>query len=75
MSKTPIITSKKLIKSLLKNGYYIDHQTGSHIVLYKNDFKSPIVIPNHNKDLKMWTLKSILKQAELSTDDLFEMLK
>ena len=75
MPKLPRITSKKLIKSLLKNGYYIDHQTGSHIIFYKNDYNNPIVIPNHNKDLKLWTLKNILKQARLSTDDLIEMLK
>ena len=74
MPKIPIITSKKLIKALLKNGYYIDHQTWSHIIFYKNDFNNPIVIPDHNKDLKLWTLKSILKQAGLSTDDLLEML-
>jgi predicted RNA binding protein YcfA (HicA-like mRNA interferase family) len=75
MPKIPRITSKKLIKSLLKNGYYIDHQTWSHIIFYKNDFNNVIVVPNHNKDLKIWTLKNILKQAKLTTDDLIEMLK
>lgn len=75
MPKIPRITSKKLIKSLLKNGYYIDHQTGSHVIFYKNDLNNTIVVPNHNKDLKIWTLKNILKQAKLTTDDLIEMLR
>ncbi len=75
MPKLPRITSKKLVKTLLKNWYYIDHQTWSHIIFYKNDNNDPIVIPNHNRDLKLWTLKNILKQANLSTDDLIEILR
>lgn len=66
MSKIPSIKPKKILKILLRNGFYIHHQVGSHLVLKSS--KHPITrvtIPIHNKDLKKKTLLSILKQAAL----------
>lgn len=60
--------SKNLIKILKKKGYFIDHQTGSHVILYKKH-SSPLVVPQHNKELKKGLLKGILKQAEISIDE------
>ena len=34
MSKTPSLTSKKLLKILQKAGFETDHITGSHYILY-----------------------------------------
>lgn len=42
--------------------------------MYKNDISLPITIPNHNKDLKIWTLKNILKTAEITIEELLEIL-
>ncbi len=53
MPKFPVLRSKYLIKALLKVGYYIERQTGSHVIMYKNDISLPITIPSHNKDLKI----------------------
>ena len=66
MSKIPSIKPKKILQVLLRNGFYIHHQVGSHIVLKSS--KDPIArvtIPIHNRDLKKKTLLSILKQAGL----------
>jgi len=53
MSKLPIISAAKLIKILSKLGYYVDHQTGSHVILRNN--KPPfrrLTIPNHKEIAK-----------------------
>ena len=66
MNAIPSIKPKKILRILLKNGFYIHHQVGSHLVL-KNP-KEPlarVTVPMHNKDLKRKTLLSILKQAGL----------
>jgi len=66
MSKIPSLKPKKILKILLKNGFYIHHQIGSHLVL-KNpkDPLARVTLPMHNKDLKKKTMLSILKQAGL----------
>lgn len=71
MPKLPILTPKKLVKLLCKIGFYIHHQTGSHVNLRhvtKNTLH--VVIPYHNRDLAPKTLKSIILQADISIDDL-----
>lgn len=68
----PSITSKKLLKFLGKRGFYVNRQSGSHIILHHDkDTKKRITLPLHNKDLKPGTLNSILKQAGIDKKDLF----
>lgn len=67
----PIITPQKLVRALTKAGFTFDHQTGSHRFYFHPKRPNKIItIPFHNKDLKRKTLKSILKQAELSVEEL-----
>jgi len=63
MPKLPTLTSEKVIKLLLKNGFELDHQTGSHRVYYNSKTKKRVVVPYHKQGLPKGTLLSILKQA------------
>ena len=74
MPKLPRIKPSQIIKALKRAGFYIDHTTGSHYILYKDDASSPVSIPFHNKDIKLGTLNNILKQAKISVDDLTKFL-
>lgn len=77
MPKLPRITSKKVLAVLLRVGFYIHHQTGSHINL-RHNIKSHlhIIIPMHSKkDLAPKTLKSIIIQSELTIEEFIKILK
>jgi predicted RNA binding protein YcfA (HicA-like mRNA interferase family) len=57
-------------------GFYIDHQSGSHARLFHSVRPElRVTIPIHSKDLPSGTLKSILRQADLSVEDFLELLK
>lgn len=56
---------KELLKILKDDGWEIKNQKGSHIQLVHNLKGGKVTVPNHNKDLKLGTLKSIIKQAGL----------
>lgn len=76
MPKLPRLTSKKVLAALLKVGFYVHHQTGSHINIRHNTKKHlHLVIPSHGKDLAPKTLKSIIVQAELTVEELVKILK
>lgn len=67
MSKIPAVKPKILLRILQKEGFFIHHQKGSHIVLKsKKDPMKRVTLPMHNKDLKRKTLISVLKQAGLN---------
>jgi predicted RNA binding protein YcfA (HicA-like mRNA interferase family) len=69
----PAITPKKLLKFLVKKGFYKHHQVGSHLVLKSiNDPAIRVTLPMHNNDLKPGTLNSILKQAGIDKKEIFK---
>lgn len=75
MSIIPIISAARMIAVLLKAGFRIVRQTGSHII-----FRNPVtlrktVVAFHRRDLTRKMMKLILKQAGLSLDDFLRLLK
>jgi len=74
MPKLPRIKPAKAIKALKRAGFYLDHTTGSHYIFYKNDKLPPISAPRHNKDLKVGTLKNILRQAKITVEEFINYL-
>lgn len=67
----PAIKPKKLLSLLIKKGFYTHHQKGSHVVLKHHEERElRVTLPLHNKDLKRKTLFSILKQAQLTVEDI-----
>ncbi len=76
MPKLPILSGKKLVQVLTKNGYSVLRQKGSHVFLEDNEKQIGTVVPIHkNEDLGKGLLKSILSDLELSVEDLIQMLK
>lgn len=75
MPKLPRLNSRKMLSALLQAGFYVHHQTGSHINLrHPTKTHLHIVIPRHSRDLSLKTLKSIIIQAELSVEEFKKFL-
>jgi len=75
MPKLPAITAKKLLRALLRAGFYIHHQTGSHANL-RHSLKTHLrlVVPQHGGDLAPKTLKSIISHAEMTVEEFVALL-
>ena len=75
MPKLPILSGKEVVKLLVKLGYAVDHQTGSHIILRQNkDPHRRLTIPNH-KEIAKGTLRAIIRQAGLRREEFLKLLK
>jgi len=70
LPKVPSLTPKKVIKILEKNGFLLDHSTGSHMVYYHPEKRKRVTVPFHRRDIPKGTLMSILKQAGIEKDKL-----
>lgn len=73
MTKLPKISGKKCINVLSKAGFYFKGQSGSHIVIRRDDPYAQLVVPNH-KELDRGTLRAIIRQADLSVNEFIELL-
>ena len=70
MPKFPVLKAKELIKLLKKQGFTEHRQKGSHLIMVNFQKNKQITIPVHNKPLKKGTLAGILRQAEITFEDL-----
>lgn len=75
MPKLSRISSRKLLQILLRAGFYIHHQTGSHANLrHHTKIHLHVVVPRHSGDLAPKTVKSIISQAEMTVEEFAELL-
>jgi predicted RNA binding protein YcfA (HicA-like mRNA interferase family) len=73
MSKLPRSSGRECAKALERAGFYFKRQTGSHIILRRDDPFAQIVVPDH-KELDRGTLRAIIRHAGLSVDEFVELL-
>ena len=73
--KVPQIKGDRLVSALRKAGWYIDRTHGSHVIMrHENRPGIKIVVPVHGKPVKPGTFSNILKKAELSIEEIKELL-
>lgn len=75
MRKLPVVSGRKIIKALKKKNFSVVSQRGSHVRLKKIDASRVfiVIVPMH-AELAKGTLKSILRQANITLEELLELL-
>ena len=68
MPKLPVLKPTEVVRELQRLDFVVVRSKGSHLQLKKGNLL--VTIPIHNKDLKPETLKSILRQAKISIEEL-----
>jgi len=70
-----VIKAAKLVPILVRLGFRIVRQSGSHLHLENFfDKTKKVTVPIHNKDLPIKTLKSILKQANIPMKNFLKII-
>lgn len=75
MPKLPRISSRSAIRALKRLGFEEVRQTGSHLVMKRDTADGVVgcVVPVH-QELRVGTLSSILKQAQVTPEEFIENL-
>jgi predicted RNA binding protein YcfA (HicA-like mRNA interferase family) len=74
MSRLPRLTARQIIAVLGKAGFVLARQSGSHMI-FKNSAGKRATVPYHaSKSLHPKVIKSILREANLSMEDLEKLL-
>lgn len=61
------ISGKQAVKIFNEFGYILDHQTGSHFILYHQN-KPTLSVPNH-KELAPGLLRALIRKAGITVED------
>jgi predicted RNA binding protein YcfA (HicA-like mRNA interferase family) len=68
MSK--LLSSEQITKTLLKFGFQLVSQRGSHQKYQKEGFT--VIVPSPKKEIPIGTFRSIVRQSGLTTEVFFE---
>ena len=68
MAKLPRIAGKEMIKFLEREGFEVVRIRGSHHFLQKEDLRTSVPV-HAGKDLKIGTLRSILRDIKISPSE------
>jgi len=74
MTKLPVVKARACIAALKRAGFALDRQSGSHVMLIRDDPYARVTVPNHPGDLKPGTLRQILRDAGLSIEEFNDLL-
>ncbi len=61
-----------MVRVLEKLGYVMKRRRGSHMMMYRAG--KLIVVPDH-KELRRGTLRNILREADLTVDELIKLMR
>ena len=68
MPKLVPLKPKQVEKILLKNGFIANVSKSSHRQYFNYKTRAHATVPFHSKDLPIGTLRSIIRQSQLSID-------
>ena len=66
------VSGRELINVLLRLGFVLNRQRGSHIVLRRESPYARVVVPDH-KQIRPGTLRQILNAAGLTVEQLLHL--
>jgi len=66
------LSGQDLVKVLLRVGFVVSRQRGTHIVLRRDSPYARVVVPDH-KRVRPGTLRQILNEAGVTVEQLLEL--
>ncbi len=75
MGLLPSLKSAEVIAALIKAGFRIARQSGSHVRLrHYMDMTRQTTVPQHSAPLPPWLMRAILRQAKISITEFRKIL-
>ncbi|MDI6853228.1 MAG: type II toxin-antitoxin system HicA family toxin [Deltaproteobacteria bacterium] len=74
MSTLPRISGRDCVKALIRAGFSIKRQEGSHIILRRQQPFCQVIVPDH-KELDRGTLRAIIRQSGLTVEEFNQLLQ
>jgi len=74
--KFPRVRCEQLVQVLKKAGFVEKRQKGSHLTMWRDSDKRRVTVPIHaGREVPIGTLRSILRDADITADDFRSLLK
>jgi predicted RNA binding protein YcfA (HicA-like mRNA interferase family) len=68
MVKLPVVSGVEAVRAFQRDGWRVDRQKGSHVVLLKTGHVASLSVPQH-PELAPGTLRALIRAAGLSVEE------
>jgi len=76
LPKLPVVSGRKTVRALCRGGFEVDHQSGGHVTLRHPETNRRATVPLHGgRDLRVGTLRAIIRDAGLTVEEFRRLLK
>jgi len=75
MSKLPSLTGKEVVSLFKKLAFIVERQRGSHVFLKHDDGRATVVPVHSGETIGPGLLSKILRDVEMTRDELLEILE
>jgi predicted RNA binding protein YcfA (HicA-like mRNA interferase family) len=73
MPRLPVVSGKQALKAFEADGWRVDRQAGSHVILLESGSLVSLSIPQH-RELAPGTLRSLIRAAGMTVEQFVELL-
>ena len=74
MTKFPQVTGEEIIKALVKAGFKVMRQKGSHVYLKHNDGRATVVPVHKGETIGTGLMSKILRDIDINKEDFLSLL-
>lgn len=74
MTRLPSLTGEQVVKALIKAGFQVLRQRGSHIYLKHPDGRATVVPVHKGESIGRGLVRKIMQDAELSREEFLKLL-
>jgi predicted RNA binding protein YcfA (HicA-like mRNA interferase family) len=73
MAGLPVVSGPKAVKAFSRDGWRVDRQKGSHVIMVKPGSMASLSIPQH-RELAPGTLRSLIRASGMSVERFVSLL-
>mgnify|MGYP001602959659 CR=1 FL=1 len=68
MARLPVVSGAEAVRAFQRDGWVVDRQRGSHVVMLKQGRNVSLSVPQH-RELAPGTLRSLIRLAALTVSE------
>jgi predicted RNA binding protein YcfA (HicA-like mRNA interferase family) len=75
MAKLPRdVSGERAVRAFVRAGFVVDHQTGSHVILYHSTDQQKMLSVPHHRVLRRGTLRTLIRLSGLTVEEFVDLL-
>ena len=74
MAILPVLSGREVVRALTHDGWHVERQRGSHIILIKSGSMVTLSVPDHGEVAK-GTLRSLIRSSGLTVEEFAALVR